>query len=846
MSSDESQSHTANLKDLHAQLMTLPLSARVIFVCAYVGTQASINALRDTVLSKTGAWVLSCLLKLMSLFPGFGRFVVPGWIISAIIHVYFFLFRQSSWREAAVTLHRFLSRDDADVNSSSKFVFHLSDAILYMFLSVVFRNIAVIFSWLLSIWISLSSLIVLWFVTVDDPVNTFNAHVATIRDLVLPKVSPWVWMGIRRLHIILVYFVRFWIKCSNYVVDHADKRTAALVVTLPPYQYAALGPGEIRLLKLSKHTPWSPVRCELAPVVLDDAPPFETISYTWGSLPSTKLLILNNKRLIVSERVYDIVRDRASCLKTRYMWIDSTCINQRDDEEKSAQVQLMRKIYGSSYHTIVWLGHAPDANDAIAFIADIQRRIDRDDAAERASRPLDQLSVESPSWPALMRLIKHDYWSRCWVVQEIAVSKEVIVSYGGELLTWDYFAPFIEVLFSEDFNHIWHISKIYEQSLAREALSIDEGMQVASLTRMRELVSNNQSIGLFDLLVTSVNSTATDVRDNIYAVQGMSTAARTGDLMPDYTCPAQELYQKTAEYLVKEDSHASRLLHFAGVGFYRNKDFPTSWVPDWSSKKVSFASWRASSRWPYRASGPSYAEPAMNLSADGSTLFVKGVIVDEVKEAGPQFFGLSENGVIKPKRFPGPMKDYVDCREAAMNSRYLTEPYVTGIPLVEALWRTLMCDRTPENTWPADPVFFEHYQSWDRVCNAFVKFLGPDGDITPLAELEKIGESEMTEKQKGFIMAVAESSVSSGRFANISGVYTRERMFAVTERGYMGIVPPYSKVGDKVCIISGGQVPFLLRRVGDKWNLVGESYFHGMMDGEMLAQGYLEEMIELC
>jgi len=63
----------------------------------------------------------------------------------------------------------------------------------------------------------------------------------------------------------------------------------------------------------------------------------------------------------------------------------------------------------------------------------------------------------------------------------------------------------------------------------------------------------------------------------------------------------------------------------------------------------------------------------------------------------------------------------------------------------------------------------------------------------------------------------------------------------------MAIVPPGTKEGDMVCLFMGAQVPFLLRPLstsdGERSNqkpiyqLVGECYVHGMMDGEGMRQG---------
>lgn len=48
-----------------------------------------------------------------------------------------------------------------------------------------------------------------------------------------------------------------------------------------------------------------------------------------------------------------------------------------------------------------------------------------------------------------------------------------------------------------------------------------------------------------------------------------------------------------------------------------------------------------------------------------------------------------------------------------------------------------------------------------------------------------------------------------------------------------GLGPIMLEVGDIVCVLLGGNLPFVLRnRDNDEYCLVGESYVHGLMDGE--------------
>ena len=63
----------------------------------------------------------------------------------------------------------------------------------------------------------------------------------------------------------------------------------------------------------------------------------------------------------------------------------------------------------------------------------------------------------------------------------------------------------------------------------------------------------------------------------------------------------------------------------------------------------------------------------------------------------------------------------------------------------------------------------------------------------------------------------------------------------MTKRGYFGLVPEDTLVGDSVILVDGAAVPFIVRGKGDDekdshlTTLVGECYVHGIMHGEALG-----------
>jgi hypothetical protein len=56
-----------------------------------------------------------------------------------------------------------------------------------------------------------------------------------------------------------------------------------------------------------------------------------------------------------------------------------------------------------------------------------------------------------------------------------------------------------------------------------------------------------------------------------------------------------------------------------------------------------------------------------------------------------------------------------------------------------------------------------------------------------------------------------------------------------TQNGYLGLGPMPAKIGDSVCILKGGRVPYVIRKVSEEssyFNFIGDCYVHGIMHGE--------------
>ena len=81
---------------------------------------------------------------------------------------------------------------------------------------------------------------------------------------------------------------------------------------------------------------------------------------------------------------------------------------------------------------------------------------------------------------------------------------------------------------------------------------------------------------------------------------------------------------------------------------------------------------------------------------------------------------------------------------------------------------------------------------------------------------------------------VNEIAAATKSYIRAFDTFSKGRYFCVTKRGYLGWVPEAAQVGDLVYAVRWCRIPYLLRRLGSAYTLVGDSYIHEHMSGETL------------
>ena len=276
-------------------------------------------------------------------------------------------------------------------------------------------------------------------------------------------------------------------------------------------------------------------------------PSYVAVSYEWGPpQPQTEIRVNGasfmvrrnlNDFLKAIEQRYDPIARRDRMIgpwiyytwsdQVEWFWLDAICIDQKNIEERNAQVPRMHKIFDLAWMTLSWLGPPNEPTIELAFQT-IKDTIQIEYALGKWPIQPDDRNIRLD---AILKLAHHSYWTRRWVVQEILVSGDVLLSNGNSELGWNK----IEDLFN--------IAESEEQAEAHDVLLHSE-LSNSPLFKLvlDRLGKHFRSRMLFPIskLLTEFTSTKCElVHDKVYAL--LTLASDSEGIVVDYSCPLEEL-----------------------------------------------------------------------------------------------------------------------------------------------------------------------------------------------------------------------------------------------------------------------------------------------------------------
>ena len=569
------------------------------------------------------------------------------------------------------------------------------------------------------------------------------------------------------------------------------------------FSYTPLSsPTAIRLLDILPGQGHDDVRFVLVEVDLDNGiHDWSALSYTWGPAHFPHTISSATGSLKITENLFGALKQLRNPTQKVRLWADAVCINQNDLKERAQQILLMRRIYAQCHRVLVWLGPGKAIDTwALSFIRTFVDRyairiFGSMNNPEQRRELLDEISDTEPFSPgncnALTKFFEWGWFSRAWTFQEIASGTNAGVFCGSRYIHYDYLSTFATA---------WHVIGGKIHLLSPEAQKNLGSIIGVCAIKNHVNVKDHPQTSLLELLRSAQSRQATDPRDRIYSLVSLASNTRPLPYPPSYEVSTATLYLDIAEHMISQQNG----LDILGFCVFQSgvRDNP-SWVPDWS-KDVASVDLRAN-KVPYCATGSHTCNAV--LAENRQHLLVRGKPYDRINDLSECHMKLSGNFTgggdwdeYKPILRKQSVVLHDVLRMIASSPRYLFE---SGRR--ETFSRALVGDRMAEDGARVSDQFLKLvWQFRENVGN----FLDGDPDIDGL----KFIEHEQVESRLVYI--------ASGR------------RFCLTRSGHVGWVPLETQKGDIVGLVCGSKVPLILRPAGDTYLVVGQSYIHGIMDGE--------------
>jgi hypothetical protein len=631
------------------------------------------------------------------------------------------------------------------------------------------------------------------------------------------------------------------------------------------------------------------VKLQLSVHDITDPPAYTALSYTWGSpisqatapLATSAIILCNGRVLRVGKNLYD-----ALCIMATgpegYIWADAICIDQGNIVERNDQVAMMGSIYAQAQGTFIWLG-MDDEVSRVAFKAMTrfvlavgkmwkEQGVATYNHGFRDHHYWERLGIES--WTdrevnAIVHFFNRTWFERAWVVQEVALAKQVLIVCGGSTLWWDVLHPLSQFLYVSGWAHEFHTLKAkalglpcvsppgavpmilqkLRDSYAKGVLCEKLSQEVVTFAALE---ASPDKIKLFYRALDVAISTfrpfkATIAQDKVYAPLSLITHlfASSSSSPPTILIPKVDYTETKEETFIRFT--AAILQHSDNLSFLSHRETRTSsdfrprhhtrlpsWVPDLSTFTALIES-------PTPWLEFCYKDMPTTTYVDGRThrteAFARTLVCDQLKAKSEAEFaavfksylmyvcaGSYDMASIRQKMSGGGEKEHDGKKQEAVQKDIESHHADTIV------------------SWP----ILDAFENTD-----------PNPFVPTLAEVQGYIETVMSTQYQ------AEKGDSWRFHRNAHQLVTKlhydtsaGRRLITTRKGYIGLAPESVQAGDWIVFLPTSPVPFVIRGIDGKrlfvsdeladggayeveavrsteYELHGEVYLHGIMYGEI-------------
>jgi hypothetical protein len=535
---------------------------------------------------------------------------------------------------------------------------------------------------------------------------------------------------------------------------------------------------------------------------LDSAPPYAAVSYVWGDPTITHRVSLVDGALDVTESLYGMLKDMYVFLLLArdnhstygelwshdavHVWIDALCIEQQNSLEKGVQVPMITNIYSTAAHVFVYTGPEKDnSSQGInllhklhhLYINNVSRDLESPICADDYDKGLSSLPVRhEPAWKAARLLLRRQWPTRVWIVQEFVVNRSVALLCGYQMMM--------------PFKHIRQViaaiklgkfptGHLFDKTDPSDLQDFHVGHCLVSLVFLRYQVQEaGMTFPLHHLLCWHQRLGSSDPRDKVYALLSMATDSDALKIRPNYSPTFSDKNVYTGA-VVRIIQHQQTMDILSGLSKHRHgiRENLPSWVGDWSiignnlPNNVLYAGQPAQDKVHLRASGEMLAQPSFDPAFTQMT--ITGSIVDTLIPIDADADADADADLQNDQSELSDTDRLVRIERTVMQAG--NEIYHSTEGAREALVRSLMYRVTADGPRTDD----EDKQSLNQAYDAWLLSKAPDSGIL------------LTDKQRSAAQYFASgvSSASSGR------------RHGVASKGYICVLQKNMLPGEVIAVL---------------------------------------------
>jgi hypothetical protein len=343
---------------------------------------------------------------------------------------------------------------------------------------------------------------------------------------------------------------------------------------------------------------------------------------------------------------------------------------------------------------------------------------------------------------------------------------------------------------------------------------------------------------LLELLEETRDFKSTLACDKIYGILGLTKDRESFDV--DYATDSSLVFQRLALTHLMQGESIDILYHCVPPSIPSELHLP-SWVPDWTTRgHVEPFLIRG-----LKANTTLDSKPKLRFGENGKVLHITGKVLDKIAtiEEFRPIPSITDNRVADTEKGFQTPEAKIEARTGAFKEKsriwfqnvidIVFPTKVLTYEMHENLWRTFMCNRTRDNNAPdalcafGFGVFMEAVMSERTYTSVLIEW------NTKAAKNQEEGiERPLND-------AIDDAAVE--RFHGAHSKWCYNRRFFKSEAGRFGWTVDGARAGDEICILYGGDYPFVLRPDEDGCHtIVGDSYAHGLMEGEAMGDVFSE------